>query len=307
MRSAIARLQLRHFQLIRTIDDLGQLSLAAERLAMTQPAASRSLSEVERLVGAPVFLRHPKGMTATPVGEVLVRHAGLLLSGLDQAADELVAFRSGATGVVRVGAVTGASVAFVVPAIRRLKQEAGNPEVRVDVAPSVDLMQGLMQGEYDFVLSRVTPGIDATQLQVLRGRPEHMEFLVRAGHPLAGGPRPSLKQLADYTWVVQAPGMPIREAVDRAHLAAGLPPPQDVVNSASLLVVLAFISETDAISPAAREVSDLVRAMRADGVATFFSHEPITLPPYHLIRLKSRPLSPVAQRLLELVLEGLSA
>ena len=53
------RLQLRDFRLIQVIRETGQLALAAERLAMTQPAASRMLAGIERMVGTPVFIRHP--------------------------------------------------------------------------------------------------------------------------------------------------------------------------------------------------------------------------------------------------------
>jgi hypothetical protein len=44
MQNLANRLQLRDFRLVQAIADTGQLALAAERLAMTQPAASRMLA-----------------------------------------------------------------------------------------------------------------------------------------------------------------------------------------------------------------------------------------------------------------------
>lgn len=64
-RMALKPAQLR---LIHQIAIHRQLQLAAEALAMTQPAASRMLAEVERQVGAPLFLRLPKGMEPTEIG-----------------------------------------------------------------------------------------------------------------------------------------------------------------------------------------------------------------------------------------------
>ena len=55
----IHRLQPKHLNLIRSIAELGQLSLAAQALALTQPAASRMLGEIERYVGSPIFVRTP--------------------------------------------------------------------------------------------------------------------------------------------------------------------------------------------------------------------------------------------------------
>ncbi|MDF0599200.1 LysR substrate-binding domain-containing protein [Psychromarinibacter sp. C21-152] len=307
MTDPVSRLQLRHFRLIGAVAEHGQLSVAADHLAMTQPAASRTLAETERLIGAPLFERHAKGMRPTPVGEVMARHARLLLGGLDQAEAELGAFRAGRSGTVRVGAVTGAAVGFVVPAIRALKREANNPAVRVEVAPSVDLMDSLLNGDLDFVLSRVPRGVEVGRLEVLHGRVEHLALLARSGHPLLRETGLQLKDLAGCAWIAQKQGMPIREAIEQRHVIAGIDPPQDVIESSSLLMTLAYLHGSDAISPVAREVSDLLVGTGSGGVAELPMTERITLSPYHLIRQKRMPISPLAGRLLELVLERLTA
>jgi DNA-binding transcriptional LysR family regulator len=307
MSGQLSRLKLRHYRLISSIAKHGQLSIAADQLAITQPAASRSLAEIERVIGAELFERHPKGMRPTPVGEVVARHAGILLSGLEQAGDEFTAFRDGLSGTVRVGAVTGAAVGFLVPAIRELKRTSDFVDIKVEVAPSVDLMEGLLSGEFDFVLCRIPPGTDADQLDMLRGRAEHLSLLVRAGHPLLRRPRLDLDALGGCTWIVQQHGMPIREAIEQKHLVAGLRPPKDVIESSSLLMTIAYLMASDAVSPVATEVSDLLLNSNAGALATLDMREAIIVSPYHLIRRRRRPISPLAQRLLSLVLERLSA
>lgn len=307
MQDLLSRLQLRHFRLVRAVSETGQLSLAAELLAMTQPAASRALAEVERLLGQRLFARHPKGMTPTPEGEVLARHAAELLGGLDLAAEEIASFRQGRSGRARVGAVTGAALEYVMPSVRALKAQAPEAEIRVDVAPSTELMAGLMNGELDFVLCRVPPGTDPRRLEILRGRVEHLSFLVRHGHPLAQVVAVPLSALEPYSFIMQAPGMPIREAVDQAHVAAGLRPPRDVVDTASVLMVIAYLGSSNAVSPAAREVADLLRQTSGGGIAALDMKDALTLSPYHLIRRRGRQLTPLAQRLIDLVLDRLRA
>lgn len=300
MTNALSRLQLRHFRLIGAIDQTGQLSAAAEVLGMTQPAASRSLAEIEDAVGEPVFLRHPKGMTPNGIGEILVRHAAIVLSDLEAAEEELLSVQAGRSGTVRVGAVTAAAVTHVVPAVRTLQAEADRPKIHVDVAPSVDLMDGLLGGRFDFVLCRVPAGVDVTRLDSLHTRDEHLDLLVRRDHPLAGQTL-HLRQLTGAQWVMQASGMPIRTAVEDAHLAAGLPLPGDVIDSASLLFTMAYLRKSDAVSPVAREVSDLIRHDGPEGYVALDLDRPIAMPPYNLLRLAGHPLGPVAQRLLEIV------
>ncbi len=69
------RLKAPHLRLILKIAETGQLQIAASTLAMSQPAASRILAEIEAGTGSPLFVRHPKGMEPTPVGEAFVKHA----------------------------------------------------------------------------------------------------------------------------------------------------------------------------------------------------------------------------------------
>lgn len=301
------RLQLKDFRLIQAISETGQLALAAERLAMTQPAASRMLAGIERVIGTPLFTRHPKGMTATPVGEILTRNATALVNGLDRTLHEVHAAGLGRAGTAHVGAVTGGAVAFVVPAIRQLKQAAAGADIHVDVASSDVLMDGLVRGDYDFVLSRIPAGTDARQFTIRRGRVEIISFLVRRGHPLTALDRPTLGDLEGHEWVIQARHTPMRQAVEEAFIARNLPLPDEIVNTTSLLVMLAYLASTDAVAPVSREVAGLLGPRGiASSVVVLEMDDPIIIGPYHLISRRNHLLSPLAVRLRELVFAGLS-
>lgn len=305
MDSLVARLQLRHARLVHAIAEAGQISIAADRLTMTQPGASRMLAELERIVGEPLFERHPKGMVPTPIGEVLIRHAGTLLGDLEAAAVDIGAFRHGLAGVVRVGAVTGPAVSHVVPAIQKLKAGAGLAEIGIDVAPSVELMAGLLRGDYDFVLCRIPPEVDPRLLDIRRGRTEEIRFMTRSGHPLTGRGKLTLADLAGMSWVVQSTGMPIRVALEQAFVNRGIPVPRDTIDTASLLVSLSYLQNTDAIAPITREVVELLEATGVGGWDTLDMRETLILAPYHLIRLRDRPMTPVCGRLLALIEDAL--
>ncbi len=301
------RLQLKDFRLIRAIYETGQLAIAAERMSLTQPAASRMLASIERLVGMTLFVRHPKGMTATPAGEILARNAAGLLNGLEQTLQEVTAVTSGKSGSVRVGSVTGGAVAFVVPAIQKLKANAGSADIYVDVAPSDVLIQGLIDGEYDFVLSRLPPGTDSRQFNILTGRVEIIRFLVREGHPLAGEKKLRLGDLSDYEWLMQAPRTPLRHAIEEAFLSQGLPSPQETVNTTSLLVMISYLTTSDAIAPITQEVVELLGPKVFGGrVAALDVADSVVVTPYHLISRKHQLMSPLATRLRELVFAGLA-
>jgi DNA-binding transcriptional LysR family regulator len=307
MQSLQNRLQLKDFRLIRAIHETGQLAIAAEHLSLTQPAASRMLSSIEGLIGMKLFIRHPKGMTATPAGEVLARNAAGLLNGLDHTLQEVKAVNAGRAGSVRVGSVTGGAVAFVVPAIQELKKTAEGADIYVDVAPSDVLIQGLINGEYDFVLSRLPSGTDAKQFTILNGRTEIIEFAVRQGHPLSGRTKLGLAEMAKYEWLIQAPHTPLRQAVEEAFAREGVGSPLETVNTTSLLVMISYLTSSDAIAPISREVADLLGPQIFGGkLDTLDIEQEIVVAPYHVISRRHHMISPLAARLRGFVFSALS-
>lgn len=304
----INRLQIKDFRLILAIKQTGQLALAAELLSMTQPAASRMLAGIERAVGTGLFQRHPKGMTPTTIGDILARHAVNLLQGLDTADREVASVGSGLTGSARVGAVTGPAVGYVVPAIRRLKQTSTGTNIQVDVAPSDVLIERLINGEYDFVLSRIPSGTDARQFRIRRGQIESVRFVVRENHPLATRQAIDLADLAGYEWVIQPPPTPMRQAIEEAFTQGGIELPGDIVNTTSLLVMISYLESTDAIAPVSHEVAQLLAPEVANrSLVALDPRTPIVISPYHLISYRNRAMSPLAEKLMELVAEGLTS
>ena len=87
---------------------------------------------------------------------------------------------------------------------------------------------------------------------------ERVSLLVHASHPLVGQGKVTLSTLSGYPWVIQEEGSPIREAVAQAFHRAQVSVPSRVLNSSSLLVALAQVSEGQAISPQTQEVESLL-------------------------------------------------
>lgn len=295
-----SRLSLKPAQirLLTEIAEHGQLQLAAERLAMTQPAASRMLAETERQIGAPLFTRLPKGMELTEIGRAVQRRARVILREFGSIEEDVRALRSGDAGSVRIGAVTGPAVSYLVQAIRAVKRDAPQADVTVDIMPSRELLQHLVAGEMDFVLCRILPEFDSNEFEIQPMQDEKVSFLARASHPLARAPILTLTEISDYEWVMQQRGAPIREATMAAFAEVGLPEPRNVVNTPSLLMTIAYLAQSDAIAPVSEEVVELL--LRPPVTANFAELRiayDIRVSPYYLLSLKRRPLSPLAARL----------
>ena len=130
-RSLQARVRARHLALVVALADLGSLRRAAAAIALTQPAATKLLHDLEDAMGAPLFERHRWGMSPTPAGDTLVLAARGMLNDLAHAHADIAARGRGAVGSLRIGAVTGAVPRFLAPAIVALQARAsGAPRLR---------------------------------------------------------------------------------------------------------------------------------------------------------------------------------
>ncbi len=300
------RLRLKDFRLLLNVSESGQLGIAAEQMGMTQPAASRMLAHIEQIVGGKVFNRHPKGMSVTPMGEILARHAANLLQGVEETERELQGARSGFAGTARVGAVTGAAVSLVVPAIQHLKRSARGADLHIEVAPSDVLIDGLLRGTFDFVLARIPAGVEARQFEILWGNQEPSVFVARSGHSLAKRRHLKIEHLQGYEWVIQGPQTPLRLAVEEAFIERGVPLPAEIVNTASTVLTIAYLLASNGIAPMSREVAAMLAPSNAEsGLRVLDVSDPLFIRPYHLVALKNRAIAPLAVNLKKLVAEAM--
>src|SRR5215472_5266685 len=81
----------------------GNLTRAAERLFVSQPALTKQIRQLESQIGVRLFTRSRAGMTLTPAGQALAERVPAALAGLDQALREAKAAASRAARVLRVG------------------------------------------------------------------------------------------------------------------------------------------------------------------------------------------------------------
>jgi DNA-binding transcriptional LysR family regulator len=78
-------IELRHMRYAIAVAETGQLTRAAARLHIAQPALSQSIVRLEREIGTPLFDRHPRGVTPTPAGEAFLEYARAAVASSDAA------------------------------------------------------------------------------------------------------------------------------------------------------------------------------------------------------------------------------
>lgn len=298
-----SNLKATQLRLIAALAQTGKLHVAAELLGIAQPAASRALAEIEALAGVPLFQRHPKGMHITPEGQIVAHKAHNILREMQDLGKSLSAIKTGLVGKVRIGAVTGPAVKYLVPAIRMAKSVAPELNITVEVAPSRQLLRELILGRLDFVLARILPEFEDTELEITPVGDELVSLLVRDQHPLSGREKLTLSEILEQEWLVQEQDNPIREAVNTAFYKEGLAAPKNIINSSSLLFAMGYLSGTDAIVAVSDEVAQL---LIEEPLAARFSRlqlqHTIGVTPYFLLRLKNHSATPAAQSICDVIL-----
>jgi len=294
-------LRLTHLRLLAALEATGQMSAAAAMLAISQPAASRCAAELEEIAGAKLYERHARGISLTLYGRMMARRARAVFREIAEADGEIARLKAGLMGEVRVGAVTGAAVEFVLPAIKAARLTHPQVDFSVVVDTSDNLITALDAGRVDFFLGRIPPTHDHRYYFTRLAGDEPISLVVREGHPLVRRREIDLMACAECDWVMQPPGGLLRRSVE-AYLAERMVPlPKVVLSTASQFLTLLAITELDAIAPLSRSVVEFVRgeASLHGRVLALPVAGDLAVPPYAIAKLAGHALSPAAQMLFD--------
>lgn len=241
------RLKLRHLRCLALVGQERNLVRAAKALALTQPAVSKTIAELEDIVGRPLLVRGRRGVDLTPTGEVLVRHAVSALRGLreglalalDQAEAEQLR--------VAVGALPNMAAGLLPAAIALLGRTHADMRVRVVSGTNAQLMTQLRQGEIDLVVGRLAQPSAMADLAFEQLYSEPLLLVTRPGHPLATRRQPTLEALAAFALVVPVHGTPVRDTVDAYLFARGTTLPRAIIESTDTSFAMSLLRATDAV------------------------------------------------------------
>lgn len=298
-------LKLNHLRMIVAIDHHKQISAAAAALNISQPAASRMLTEMESIIKAQLCERVSRGVELTQFGRAFARRARTILLELDEVDREITALKSGAGGTVFLGTVTAPAISLAVPAIQQVSAAYPGIEVNVRIETSNVLARELLSSKHDFILARVPDDLDPRLFNVQEIGIEKACLIVRKGHPLADKPVVSLSDLPSYDWVFQPPGTLLRRRVEELFIAGDVPLPTTVVNTASLLLTVALVCSSNAVAPIARDMAEFVteKGGGPSEVRILNTDFDIDIKPYSLISVKGRALPPSAKLFYDLILQ----
>src|SRR5215813_5311310 len=101
------RLKLRDLHILLAVAQRGSMAKAATELAMSQPAVSKAIADIERELGIRLLDRTPRGIEPTTFGRALIKRGLAVFDELRQGVHELDFLRDPSVGTLRIGSSEG--------------------------------------------------------------------------------------------------------------------------------------------------------------------------------------------------------
>lgn len=191
---------------------------AAKRLGLTQPALFAQLARLSEEVGGPVYERRGRSLVLTAIGEVVLAHARQALDARAQLLRELGA-EGGPAAPVVLATGEGAMRHLLGPALQSFVRE-GNGRLRVLVRDRARTIEAVLRGEahLGFTVLDATPA-ELSARELVR---VPQALVVPRGHALARKKAVLLGDLEGASLVLPPPDRPQRVSLSRALASAGV-------------------------------------------------------------------------------------
>src|SRR5262245_29522877 len=223
------RVRLRDLHVLLTVVQCGSMAKAAQRLAVSQPAVSKAIADLEHTLHVRLLDRNPQGVEATLYGRMLVRRGLAVFDELRQGVGEIEFSADPSVGDIRVGCPESVTATLLPVVIKQLFDQ--HPKLVLHVAqtnPSTLDIRQLRERNVDLMIGRVPPSIAEDDLHVEILFYERMIAVAGAQSKWARRRKLELADLVHAAWIL-AP----TSVVDEAFRARGLEPPLPSVTTFS--------------------------------------------------------------------------
>lgn len=126
------------------------ITLASEKLFISQPAVSQSILRLEETVGCTLFLRTPKGVKLTAEGRVLYQYTSAGIAALSEGEHRLTAMLRLDIGEIRIGASDMTLEFCLLPYLEEFHKKYPNINIAITNNPTPQTLELLRQGKIDF-------------------------------------------------------------------------------------------------------------------------------------------------------------
>ena len=284
---------LRQVEYIVALADTGLFVEAARQCAVSQPALSKQVREVEDMLGIELFERTRPRVIVTQAGEEIVQRARRLLAEARELVNAARAFAGARHGTVRFGVIPTIAPYGLPGLLARLRRLFPDVSFAIQELQTELLVRQLRSGAIDLgLLARPfdDQGLSGPDLIV-----EPFVLVAPTGHPLSVPEMVRPRELAGASLILMEDGHCLRDQAIDVCAVAGTPPPTSVT-AASVATLVRMVES--GLGPTLLPASALSAEVRSGQglVARSFGE----LPPGRRLTLQWRSTSPIASWFIEI-------
>lgn len=216
------RIKIRHLEAFVAIAEAKSLKRAAEELHLTQPTISKTLKDLEDILGVTLMDRGRAGVRLTSAGEVFVQFAQQSAAAVRQGLNSIATLGAAGGAILHIGVLPSAAAYIFPAATAQFKAASPDTVLHIEEGALPALISRLRAGDLDLVVGRlgsadVMAGLSFTSLYS-----ETVIAVVAPDHPLIDATR--LEQLEDTLVIYPPKDAAIRPMVTQLMISRGMQP-----------------------------------------------------------------------------------
>ncbi len=234
-------IKLRHIRAFLDAAEEGGISAAARRQGISQPALSKTLAELEAMLGAALLVRRGRRSYLSPAGENFRRHALQAVQELETAA--AVVQSGGTDQFVTIGALPTVAGSLVPSVALEFSRRRPGGRISVVTGPNLYLIERLRAGAIDLMIGRMPGAREMPGLRFDYLYEEQVVLAARKGHPMAAIGASAALRACDL--ILPPRGAIIRRTVDDYLSALGINEPRCSIETVSLATGIGLLESSD--------------------------------------------------------------
>lgn len=287
------RLKLKDLNVLLAVASCGSMGKASERLAISQPAISKTISDLEHALGVRLFDRHARGIEPTVYARTLLDHGLVAFDELKQAVRHIEFLANPETGELRIGSNIVIAAGFVTAVIDRLSRRYPRVAFHVLAGESGMAYRNLEDRKVDIVVVPLVEPLIEEHLQANILYEEELIVLAGARSPWARKRKLELRDLMNESWALPPPDSLYGTVVAQAFRSVSLDLPRTTIFTSVTPVRNALLGTGRYVSMVQGSVVRF--GAKVPNAAVLPIRLPTTRRPIGIVSLRNRTLSPVAQ------------
>lgn len=214
-------MEIQQFYYFKMVAELQHMTRAAEKLSISQPALSKSIANIEKEFGVPLFDRHGRAIVLNRFGEMFLQHVDVILEEYSKIVREFEDITKPGYGKVAFGFIHTLGMEIVPQLMAVVPTVYPNLDISLNQATSLTLLKRLEEGVIDLCLTQdfTSKLIEVEWIELWT---EELFVIVPDSHPLAAKGSIHLKEIEGEAFISIKRGNSLRQIVDELLKKAGV-------------------------------------------------------------------------------------